>query len=285
MFKFFYIDIITIFTHKHIPQFKLFVYFLILYTLLIINKFKKIKSFTFLGYKISCSNYFVTFKVIREIFLYEIYFFETNKKTPIIIDAGGHIGLATLYFKYLYPESNIEIYEPSSESCILIKRNIKQNNLKNITLIQSAISDRTSEVELYLGDDYHGGVAHTIEKNNSALFINKNKETEKVNVISLSKILEKKDIVDFLKLDIEGSERKAIIDSAQKNMLNKIAEVVIEYHNPKQEIDPYFSLFIDILTKNNFSLNIKTIPNIDKRLFKKKNHYLIQATQIKKILS
>ncbi|MFZ1721277.1 MAG: hypothetical protein WAU07_02110, partial [Microgenomates group bacterium] len=35
----------------------------------------------------------------REIFTQDSYFFESDSPTPKIIDAGAHIGIATLYFK------------------------------------------------------------------------------------------------------------------------------------------------------------------------------------------
>ena len=40
-----------------------------------------------------------------EIFARESYRFHSKKKNPVILDCGANIGMATLYFKWLYPEA------------------------------------------------------------------------------------------------------------------------------------------------------------------------------------
>lgn len=46
----------------------------------------------------------------KEIFFDEIYKFKTQKNNPIIIDCGANAGISILYFKKLYPNSEIIAY-------------------------------------------------------------------------------------------------------------------------------------------------------------------------------
>src|SRR3990167_1327682 len=61
----------------------------------------------FLGFKIKVLSYRSFYAMFRDIFVKNNYYFETNEPKPVIIDGGANIGLATLYFKYLYPNSKI----------------------------------------------------------------------------------------------------------------------------------------------------------------------------------
>ncbi|HEX4602645.1 MAG TPA: hypothetical protein VH724_01505, partial [Candidatus Angelobacter sp.] len=47
-----------------------------------------------------------------EIFARESYWFTSNKPNPVILDCGANIGMATLYFKWLYPLAQITAFEP-----------------------------------------------------------------------------------------------------------------------------------------------------------------------------
>lgn len=45
--------------------------------------------------------------LLWEIFIRGEYFFETEKTAPVILDCGANIGLATLFFKRIYPKARI----------------------------------------------------------------------------------------------------------------------------------------------------------------------------------
>src|SRR5688500_10055596 len=50
----------------------------------------------------------------REIFVREIYRFETDIRNPVIIDCGSNIGLSVLYFHKSYPGARILAFEPDA---------------------------------------------------------------------------------------------------------------------------------------------------------------------------
>ena len=85
----------------------------------------------------------------REIFTQDLYHFETVQPAPFIIDAGAHIGLSTLYFKMLYPSSRIIAIEPHPENFKILEKNIYENQIEGVTLVQAALSDRSGINKLF----------------------------------------------------------------------------------------------------------------------------------------
>jgi hypothetical protein len=51
----------------------------------------------------------------RSIFTQDEYAFSSEEDAPVIIDAGAHIGIATLYFKWHYPQARITAIEPDRQ--------------------------------------------------------------------------------------------------------------------------------------------------------------------------
>jgi hypothetical protein len=81
------------------------------------------------------------FEVICEdIFEKNIYYFEADTAEPAILDRGGHIGLAVLYFKSFYPQARIVTFERNPETFALLQRNIAQNNLRGVEVLNMAVT-------------------------------------------------------------------------------------------------------------------------------------------------
>ena len=59
----------------------------------------------------------------REIFLDEIYRFQSDKKDPVIIDCGSNYGTSIVYFKQLYPDSKIIGVEADPNIFEILKNN------------------------------------------------------------------------------------------------------------------------------------------------------------------
>jgi len=82
------------------------------------------------------------------IFKKKIYNFESDKISPLIIDVGSYIGISLLLFKDIYPSSRIIAFEPDPNVFSILQRNVKNNSLQNIELINSAIGDKTGFINL-----------------------------------------------------------------------------------------------------------------------------------------
>ena len=70
-----------------------------------------IKSFAFNNYKVFYKRPYELIKTYEELFLDEIYRFQTNNEKPVIIDCGANIGLSSLYFKSIYPNAILHAFE------------------------------------------------------------------------------------------------------------------------------------------------------------------------------
>ncbi|MBU0974170.1 FkbM family methyltransferase, partial [Patescibacteria group bacterium] len=143
----------------------------------------------------------------REIFTQDLYCFETNNPEPIIIDAGAHIGLSVLYFKQLYPTSKIIAIEPNPESFKILERNIFENQIEDVTLIQTALSDKSGIETLYL--DKTSEEWHSVASFHKGSWVGTQKSTSvTVQTHTLSEFITQP--IDFLKMDIEGVEQKVL---------------------------------------------------------------------------
>src|SRR5207245_9100674 len=69
-----------------------------------------------------------------------IYAFAAPQLTsPRILDCGAHLGLATIYWKTLFPSAEITAFEPDPEAFGMLQRNCKIFKLENVDLINAAV--------------------------------------------------------------------------------------------------------------------------------------------------
>jgi len=163
----------------------------------------------------------------HEVFLRQMYFFRSNGDAPLIIDCGANIGLATLYFKTLYPRSAIEAFEPDPLTFSVLKDNVERNRLRQVSLHQCALWDSEGELDFYTDESNPGQLAMSAQK--GRLGAHEDKIT--VPARRLSQFLEGR-MVDFLKIDVEGAEERLLSDLIKENSLEKVRRMAIEYHHP-----------------------------------------------------
>ncbi len=177
----------------------------------------------------------------REVFTSDLYYFETDNPTPLIIDAGAHIGLSTLYFKQLFPGAEVISLEPNPRCFELLEKNIFENQLDNITTINAAISDNSGSARFFMDESDEQWYSTAGLHKGSWAGVQESKEIS-VQTHTLSELITKP--VDFLKLDIEGVEQSVL--NQAKDSLSQIKEMQIEYHShPTQDLQK----LIDLLEK------------------------------------
>ena len=179
---------------------------------------------------------------------YDIEDFEINTNDTVV-DIGAHIGLFSLLVSQLCKTGKILSFEPVSENFDLLVSNLKLNHIENILPFNMAVSKNSDRLDLFLNNDQS---AHSI--------FSKSSESISVESTSLQKIFDENKIsaCKLLKLDCEGAEYK-IIDSLPSEYLDKIQNIVMEYHLA----DTKPELARDLISK---------IENADFQV-KKKSHY------------
>ncbi len=194
-----------------------------------------------------CENREEALKIKQEIFSHHIYFFETENPRPVIIDAGAHIGLATLYFKKLYPDAQIIAIEPHPHSFKLLEKNVSENYLTDVTCINAALVGSNEVLNglrpLYADTEFQWF--------STASFLpgawNKAQQTAPLSVATLSLAKVIKNIgstVDLLKIDIEGAEQEVLREA--RPALAKVAHIICEYHMTASQDRGLFLEFLEI---------------------------------------
>lgn len=136
----------------------------------------------------------------------------------IILDLGGNVGLFALHVTP-WAEKIITV-EPTPNHMELNKQIMSK--FSNVTHLQAAISDKTGQIPFF-----------TFGSNTTMnSLINRGGNHFMVDCISIPDLIEKYNLdrVDFIKLDIEGSETIALNEDIIKYMSNKVSKILIEFH-------------------------------------------------------
>ncbi|MGB7401719.1 MAG: FkbM family methyltransferase [Arcobacter sp.] len=207
------------------------------------------KYFKFGDYNIEYIDYPGITTPFFEIFIDEEYFFYCKKEQPVILDCGSNIGLSILYYKLIYPNSKIIAFEPDIQINEILKRNIKRNNLTNIEVNQVALSEKEGKAIFY-----HSEI-RTMAGSLTSRMTHEEGEvsTYEVPVEVLSKYIDKYD-VDFIKLDIEGTELKVLREAGEK--LRKIPFIFCEFHEGPGVEDNSLVEILQIFEENGFDIKI-----------------------------
>ena len=128
----------------------LLTYFRLSLRLLLIHPFRPLTEEKVFGFTIRCFNYRTMHLLFRVIHLRNEYYFKTSKARPVILDCGANIGLATLFFKWLYPQAVIYAFEPDIDTFALLKRNVEANSLTAVHLYNVALSDKAGTAEFHV---------------------------------------------------------------------------------------------------------------------------------------
>jgi len=131
---------------------------------------------------------------------------EKIKKGETVLDIGANIGYYTLIFsKLVGPKGKVFSFEPDIENFKILKKNVKVNNCKNVILVNKAVSDKNGTEKMTIFDGNRGRNTVGARDFNDEEITSK----EPVKTIAIDEYLDKNIKVDFIKIDIQGSEYKA----------------------------------------------------------------------------
>jgi FkbM family methyltransferase len=168
--------------------------------------------------------------VHSEVFEHQYYRLPLRFAPTTILDLGANIGLSTIYFGRLYPESRIACVEPVPENMKLLIRNLKENAVE-ADVIAAAIDAKDGVVAIERGAADYG---HRIATAAASLAPAVSLEVAGVSVLSILKRLGW-DRIGLLKIDIEGHE--SILLSQACEWLADVDALCVEYHHDFAEAD------------------------------------------------
>jgi FkbM family methyltransferase len=199
-----------------------------------------------LGSKVRAFHYRSLAILFEEIFLDEAYYFKTSARRPLIIDCGANIGLATLYFKTLYPAARVLAFEPDPGTFELLKENVRANRLEGVTEINKALYDAEGSTELHYDPAGSGSLLMSLYGTLQG--------SRRVETVMLSRYIDEP--VDLLKMDIEGAEDAVLRDLSAQGKMALIRQLIVEYHHQLPGKQDGLAEFLGILSRNGFSYEI-----------------------------
>ena len=147
------------------------------------------------------------------------------RKGDIVIDIGAHVGYYTLLMAQLVGKNGkVYSFEPDPVNFQLLKKSVEINGFENVVLIQKAVSNITDKVKLFLGDDDSAINRIYDAKLGDA------KESIDVDSVTIDEYFKENDeLINFIKLDSEGSEVKIINGMKQFLSRNKKLVMMTEF--------------------------------------------------------
>ncbi len=151
-----------------------------------------------------------TIKVIRDLL----------KEGDIAVDVGASIGYVTMNIaKKVGPSGHVYAFEPTDNQFKYLEANIKANELENITPYSLAAWDK-EESDFVRRDD--------VSDNKNKIQTNAGIDRTKLRGVVLDDILPEK--IDFIKMDVDGSEPRALSGLIKTFERNPQLKLVIEYY-------------------------------------------------------
>ncbi len=205
---------------------------------------RRVNNVKFLNYRIDVPDLQSFIWQFKEIFVSEIYKFESQSNSPLIYDCGANIGLSCLYFKHLYPNARIKAFEADPIIVNILKHNLIKNGVTDVEIIDKAVWIDYSGVEFASEGADGGSIKGKVNK-------------IEIGSLRLKDFLEKQnEKIDFLKIDIEGAELEVLRD-CQDELVN-IQNIFVEYHSWSKSVQR-LSDILNIFERNGFRYYIEDI--------------------------
>ena len=145
-----------------------------------------------------------------------------NFQPKLILDCGGNIGCAAVYFANKYPTAQIYSVEPERDNFKMLKFNTAFYD--NIHPIKSALWDKETFIRV---EDRGFGIAGFMTFETTA------DDPEAFRTTTVGKLLADSgfDEIDLLKIDIEGAEKEVFGAPDVNEWLPKVKVLTIELHD------------------------------------------------------
>lgn len=196
---------------------------------------------------------------------------EVLKEGDIFVDVGANFGLYSLWSsKIVGDNGKVFSFEPFETNLSSLKRNIELNSLSNIIVIDKAVTNKNSDIQLFFNErDQNLGMVSSFNFDNGI--------STNVKTISLDNFFSENKIssLKFIKIDIEGGEYLALLGMIET--LKKYRPIVqIEIDDSILDFTPYNKDDIFCYFKNIkyevFNPELKQNKNLKKSIHSK-NYY------------
>jgi len=150
---------------------------------------------------------------------------------PTVLDLGGNIGLASVYFASVLPKSRIVVVEPDGGNCEVIRRNTQGlTRAGRLRVIEAFVAARDGSAAI---DRNARSWAFKMSNDSSS------PSSEQIPCVSVSSLIRDTGFehVDLLKCDIEGAESAVFADC--REWIARVSHLIVETHAPYSNDDLY----------------------------------------------
>jgi len=178
-----------------------------------------------------------------------------NSKQVIVFDVGANIGDYSLLFINHFKNPNFKIFafEPATSSFTQMSQKVKGKD--QIQPIQYGISDSSGKTTLFF-DKSSSGFASLFQRDLTHIGVDFNQK-EEISLIDIDSYCSMNQIesIDFLKLDVEGNEFRALQGAKTMLASGKIDVIQFEFGGCNIDSRTYFKDFYNLLVvQNNYTL-------------------------------
>lgn len=168
-----------------------------------------------------------------------------NDEKVLFVDLGANLGQGYSWFKNYFNTANIsfELFEPNP-NCVKKLEQLDDIVAGRIVLHPVGVGKEEGSFEFYGLDNSEGGKysqgGSIIKEHNSSWYTSSEDNAIKVKVIDFSSYLEKKSKIFnkiIVKMDIEGSEVDLLEALLEKNTINLISVLYVEFHSQYQSME------------------------------------------------
>ncbi|WP_316506234.1 FkbM family methyltransferase [Nitrosopumilus sp.] len=155
---------------------------------------------------------------------------EYLKPGQTVLDIGANIGFYTLIAaSNVGPNGKVFAFEPSVQNVEMIGKSVAENSMTNVHVSNVAVSDKSGLGELYLSPYYQS--EHSLFEYHYSSGTHSGKKTT-VELVIIDEFLEQNCNslnVDFIKMDIEGAESRALCGMKKTLKENKHLTMITEF--------------------------------------------------------
>lgn len=148
-----------------------------------------------------------------------------NHKEINIIDAGCNIGLTSLYFSRFFDNANYICIEPDDSNFESMRYNLEKNKVQNVIKVKGGLWSKNTFLNI---------VRDFRDKNDWAIRVEETSDKTNLEAFSIDYLIKKHhfEVIDILKIDIEGSEKEVITGNfANLSYLSITKCIAIEIHD------------------------------------------------------
>lgn len=148
------------------------------------------------------------------------------RPNDVIFDIGSNIGIYSFWFsKCINDKGRVYSFEPDTTNIERFKYAIRLNNIKSIYLQQIALSNFVGKAKFSIGLDEQNGLIDESQANNEKFKI---VDTNTIDNFCVSNSI---DVINYMKMDVEGAEWFVLNGAESMLRLQKIKIIQLEINN------------------------------------------------------